>query len=222
QELNYVSDVDVLYVAEPVGDAEIDTDAVIRTATQLAAAVSRICSGHSAAGRIWELDAALRPEGKAGPLVRSLASMTTYYGKWAKTWEFQAMLKSRPMAGDLDLGAEFCAIVGTHVWRAAERSGFVDDVRAMRRRVVEHLPSEHSDRELKLGAGGLRDVEFSVQLLQLVHGRADDRLRTRGTLPALRALVKYGYVGRRDGADLAESYGFIRTLEHRIQLEDLR
>ncbi len=222
QELNYVSDVDVLYVAEPAEGVEIGNDAVIRIGSRLAAAVSRICSGHSSAGRIWELDAALRPEGKAGPLVRSLASMETYYEKWAKTWEFQAMLKSRPMAGDLDLGAAFCTMVGPHVWQAAERTGFVADVRAMRRRVVEHIPSEHSDRELKLGAGGLRDVEFSVQLLQLVHGRADDRLRMRGTLPALQALVQYGYVGRRDGADLAESYAFIRTLEHRIQLEDLR
>lgn len=222
QELNYVSDVDVVYVAEAVAGATIGTDEVIRVGTRMAAAVARICSGHSAAGRIWELDAALRPEGKAGPLVRTMASMETYYEKWAKTWEFQAMLKSRPMAGDLELGDEFCAMVGTHVWQAAERTGFVNDARAMRRRVVENIPNEHSDRELKLGVGGLRDVEFSVQLLQLVHGRADERLRTRGTVPALQSLVKYGYVGRRDGADLAESYAFIRTLEHRIQLEDLR
>lgn len=222
QELNYVSDVDVVYVAEPPIDSEVGTDTAMRAATRLAAAVARICSGYSAAGRIWELDAALRPEGSAGPLVRTLASMQTYYDKWAKTWEFQAMLKARAMAGDLELGQDFCAMVAERVWRAGERPGFVVDARAMRRRVVEHIPSEHSDRELKLGVGGLRDVEFSVQLLQLVHGRADERLRERATLPALRSLVTFGYVGRSDGADLAESYAFVRTLEHRIQMEDLR
>ncbi|MFW6597111.1 bifunctional [glutamine synthetase] adenylyltransferase/[glutamine synthetase]-adenylyl-L-tyrosine phosphorylase [Propionibacteriaceae bacterium Y2011] len=221
QELNYVSDVDVLFVAEPASD-EVSTDTAIRVGTRLAAATSRICSAHTRAGTIWELDAALRPEGKAGPLVRSLASMENYYSQWAKAWEFQAMLKARPMTGDLALAREFCTMIGERVWRVAEQDGFVNDARAMRRRVLEHIPAGQVGRELKLGAGGLRDVEFPAQLLQLVHGRVDERIRVAGTLPALKALTRYGYVGRDVGKQLAEAYRFIRVLEHRVQLTQLR
>ena len=106
-----------------------------------------------------------------------MASHRGYYERWAKTWEFQALLKARPVAGDLAVGREYAEMVEPLVWQAAERDGFVDDVQAMRRRVLEHIPAHHADRQLKLGSGGLRDVEFAVQLLQLVHGRADDRLR---------------------------------------------
>lgn len=226
QELNYVSDVDVLYVAEPALDVDgqpvISAAQAITLATRMAADLTRICSAHTAAGTIWEVDAALRPEGKAGQLVRSLSSHRVYYEKWAKTWEFQAMLKARPAAGDRALGQDFVDLVSPMVWQAAERENFVADTQAMRLRVVEHIPAREADRELKLGVGGLRDVEFSVQLLQLVHGRADERLRARGTLPALRALVEHGYVGREDGKSLALSYRFLRTLEHRIQLHRLR
>jgi [glutamine synthetase] adenylyltransferase / [glutamine synthetase]-adenylyl-L-tyrosine phosphorylase len=226
QELNYVSDVDVLYVAEPVTDESgqplLGNDRAITVATRLAAEMTRICSAHTAAGTIWEVDAALRPEGKSGQLVRTLESHRVYYSTWAKTWEFQAMLKARPSAGDLELGAEFVALLAPLVWTAAERENFVADTQAMRKRVVEHIPARNAGRELKLGEGGLRDVEFSVQLLQLVHGRVDERLRVRATLPALKALVDHGYVSRQDGKSLALSYRFLRTLEHRIQLFNLR
>jgi len=226
QELNYVSDVDVLYVAEPGTDEDgqplLGNDKAISVATRLAAEMTRICSAHTAAGTIWEVDAALRPEGKSGQLVRTLVSHRVYYSKWAKTWEFQAMLKARPSAGDLELGAEFVELLAPLVWTAAERENFVADTQAMRKRVVEHIPARNAGRELKLGEGGLRDVEFSVQLLQLVHGRVDERLRVRATLPALKALVDHGYVGREDGKRLSLSYRFLRTLEHRIQLFNLR
>ena len=226
QELNYVSDVDVLFVAEPrLGDDGkplISNDLAITVATRMAAEMTRICSAHTAAGTIWEVDAALRPEGKAGQLVRTPASHRIYYEKWAKGWEFQAMLKARPVAGDLELGQDFVDMITPMVWRAAERPNFVADTQAMRKRVVAHIPARHQGRELKLGKGGLRDVEFSVQLLQLVHGRADERLRVRATLPALKALIDNGYVGREDGKGFALAYRFLRTLEHRIQLFNLR
>ncbi|HET9871647.1 MAG TPA: bifunctional [glutamine synthetase] adenylyltransferase/[glutamine synthetase]-adenylyl-L-tyrosine phosphorylase [Propionibacteriaceae bacterium] len=226
QELNYVSDVDVLYVAEPVcdeaGNPLLSNDQVITVATRMAAELSRVCSAHTGAGTIWEVDAALRPEGKAGQLVRSLASHRIYYTKWAKTWEFQAMLKARPSAGDLELGQAFVDMVSPMVWQAAEREHFVSDTQAMRKRVVAHIPARDAGRELKLGEGGLRDVEFSVQLLQLVHGRVDDRLRCRGTLDGLRALINNGYVGREDGKGFGLAYRFLRTVEHRIQLFQLR
>jgi glutamate-ammonia-ligase adenylyltransferase len=219
-ELNYVSDVDVLYVFEPADG--VDEAVAARVATQLASLLMQACSDHTAEGTIWPVDANLRPEGKAGPLVRTLASHRAYYERWAKTWEFQALLKARPVAGDLDLGRRFLSLVAPMVWQVADRDGFVGDVQAMRRRVLETIPARDAGRQLKLGAGGLRDVEFAVQLLQLVHGRTDERLRDPGTLQALDTLTARGYVGREDGEALHAAYEFLRLLEHRIQLQHLR
>ena len=145
-ELNYVSDVDVIFVAEPADGH--DEQAALRTATQLASHLMQVCSDHTREGTIWPVDAALRPEGKAGPLVRTLASHEGYYERWAKTWEFQALLKARPVAGDLELGKAYVDVVSPLVWTAAEREGFVTDVQAMRRRVLEHIPAAQADRQL--------------------------------------------------------------------------
>ncbi len=212
RELNYVSDVDVIFVAEPADNG----------ATALAAAMMRVCSDTTAEGTIWPVDAGLRPEGKSGPLVRTLASHKAYYERWAKTWEFQALLKARPVGGDLDLARDYIDTVMPMVWAAAQRDGFVADVQAMRRRVLEHVPAADVGREVKLGPGGLRDVEFAVQLLQLVHGRSDSDLRSPTTLVALDALAAGGYVGRDDAHRLADAYRFLRTVEHRLQLVQLR
>ena len=222
RELNYVSDVDVIFVAEPASGDAADETAALAVGTQLATALMRACSAATAEGTLWPVDAALRPEGKNGPLVRTVASHLQYYQRWAKTWEFQALLKARAVAGDAGLGREYLDAVGPLVWQAASRDHFVEDVQAMRRRVEDHLPAAESARQLKLGPGGLRDVEFSVQLLQLVHGRTDLTLRSGTTLEALAALSKGGYVAREDAAVLDESYRLLRTLEHRIQLFRLR
>lgn len=221
RELNYLSDVDVLYVAEPA-DQSVSIEQALQVGDRLAAATARVCSAHSPAGTIWQVDAGLRPEGNAGPLVRTLASHEAYYGKWAQNWELQAMLKARPMAGDLALGAQFVEMISPLVWQAGGQANFMTETQAMRHRVVSLIPRREVDREIKLGAGGLRDIEFSVQLLQLVHGRADERLRHPGTLTALHALIDSGYVGRADGKALDESYRFMRLLEHREQLFRLR
>ena len=220
RELNYVSDVDVIFVHETPANG--DDQAATAAATRLASAVIRLCGQHTGEGTIWEVDPNLRPEGRDGPLVRSLNSHLAYYERWASTWEFQALLKARFAAGDADLAEQYLGALSPQVWTASQRDNFVPDVRAMRRRVVDNIPAAHRDRELKLGAGGLRDVEFAVQLLQLVHGRVDESLRSPTTLEALEALIDGGYVGRRDGAALAEAYEFLRTLEHRIQLFRLR
>ncbi len=219
-ELNYVSDVDVIFVAEAApGHEELPA---LRTATQLASTMMQACSDHTREGTIWPVDANLRPEGKSGPLVRTLASHCGYYERWAKTWEFQALLKARPVAGDLALGREYTDQIGPLIWSAATRDGFVEEVQAMRRRVVQHIPTSQAERQLKLGSGGLRDVEFAVQLLQMVHGRADEKVRSPTTLSALAHLTQGGYVGREDGQALHDAYAFLRTLEHRIQLFQLR
>ncbi|MEU4995124.1 bifunctional [glutamine synthetase] adenylyltransferase/[glutamine synthetase]-adenylyl-L-tyrosine phosphorylase [Streptomyces sp. NPDC021622] len=219
-ELNYVSDVDVIFVGESADGA--DEGKALQAATRLASHMMRICSETTVEGTIWPVDANLRPEGRNGPLVRTLSSHLAYYQRWAKTWEFQALLKARPVAGDLELGAEYVATLAPLVWHAAERDNFVPDVQKMRRRVVENIPAGEVDRELKLGPGGLRDVEFAVQLLQLVHGRSDMSLRSGSTLEALGALAAGGYVGRVDAVQLDDAYRFLRSLEHRIQLFKLR
>ncbi|MFF4904133.1 bifunctional [glutamine synthetase] adenylyltransferase/[glutamine synthetase]-adenylyl-L-tyrosine phosphorylase [Streptomyces sp. NPDC001260] len=219
-ELNYVSDVDVIFVGEAAEGA--DEGKALRAATKLASHMMRVCSETTVEGSIWPVDANLRPEGRNGPLVRTLSSHLAYYQRWAKTWEFQALLKARPVAGDIELGEEYVAALEPLVWQAAERENFVADVQKMRRRVVENIPAAEVDRELKLGPGGLRDVEFAVQLLQLVHGRADVSLRSGTTLDALQALAAGGYVGRQDAVQLDEAYRFLRSMEHRIQLYRLR
>jgi len=207
RELNYVSDVDVIFVAEPA-------DAV---ATRVAGELMRF-----AADAFFEVDAALRPEGKHGALVRTLESHIAYYERWAKTWEFQALLKARPAAGDMELGQQYMDALMPMVWKASEREDFVAEVQAMRRRVEELVPAGVRSREIKLGTGGLRDVEFAVQLLQLVHGRRDESLHVTSTVEALAALGNGGYIGRDDAANLTASYEFLRLLEHRLQLQRLK
>jgi [glutamine synthetase] adenylyltransferase / [glutamine synthetase]-adenylyl-L-tyrosine phosphorylase len=228
RELNYASDVDVIFVAAPAAcgpggaaGAESET-AALRAATALASGMIRVCSQSTAEGALFPVDPNLRPEGRSGPLVRTVASHRAYYERWAKTWEFQALLKARQAAGDTGLGAEYLAAVGPMVWQAAQRPDFVADVQAMRRRVLSSLPADEAGRELKLGPGGLRDIEFAVQLLQLVHGRTDEALRVAGTLEALAALAAGGYVGRGDAASLASAYAFLRGVEHLLQLRRLR
>ncbi|MBL7256399.1 bifunctional [glutamine synthetase] adenylyltransferase/[glutamine synthetase]-adenylyl-L-tyrosine phosphorylase [Paractinoplanes lichenicola] len=208
-ELNYVSDVDVIFVA--------DSDEDLSAGTIVAARLIEICGMVA-----WPVDASLRPEGSRGPLVRTLASHEAYYRRWARTWEFQALLKARPAAGDLALGRRWIEDLAPLVWHAAERPEAVPDVRDMRRKIIENVPPGLVDREIKRGPGGLRDIEFAVQLLQLVHGRIDETLRGPGTIPALRALVAGGYVGREDGETLLRGYRFLRGVEHRLQLQQLR
>ena len=207
RELNYVSDVDVIFVAETA-------DAI---ATRVAGEMMRF-----AGDAFFEVDAALRPEGKHGQLVRTLDSHIAYYQRWAKTWEFQALMKARPAAGDAGLGRAYIAALMPMVWTSSEREDFVPEVQAMRRRVEELVPAGVRAREIKLGTGGLRDVEFAVQLLQLVHGRNDESLHVASTVDALAALGEGGYVGRDDAANMTASYEFLRLLEHRLQLQRLR
>ncbi|GAB3061258.1 bifunctional [glutamine synthetase] adenylyltransferase/[glutamine synthetase]-adenylyl-L-tyrosine phosphorylase [Sediminivirga luteola] len=228
-ELNYVSDVDVMYVWEPSRPAgesgtadETGTGELAGIAAALARRTAEICAAPGQEPALWEVDAALRPEGRDGPLVRRLGEYRAYYDAWAQNWEFQALLKARPIAGDPELGEEWANAMRPLVWSAAGRDGFVAEARAMRRRVVRLLPDREAARQVKLGPGGLRDVEFTVQLLQLVHGRADESLRTANTLQSLAALADGGYIGRSAEAALAEAYRFLRVVEHRLQLARLR
>jgi len=215
RELNYVSDVDVIFVGEDIEKHGRSDN--LATATRVAGEMMRF-----AGDAFFEVDAALRPEGKRGQLVRTLDSHVAYYRRWAKTWEFQALLKARPAAGDPELGQAYIDALMPMVWTACEREDFVPEVQAMRRRVEELVPADVRSREIKLGTGGLRDVEFAVQLLQLVHGRTDESLHVASTVDALAALGEGGYVGRDDAANMTASYEFLRLLEHRLQLQRLK
>jgi glutamate-ammonia-ligase adenylyltransferase len=191
-------------------------------ATKLANRMMRAIDGTSSEPALWQVDANLRPEGKSGALVRTLESHVAYYDRWAESWEFQALLKARPLAGAMALGERYVEALAPKVWASATRDGFVESVQKMRQRVLDNIPAAEVDLQIKLGPGGLRDVEFTVQLLQLVHGRTDELVRQRDTLGALAALAAQGYVSRAEANTFAAHYRFLRTLEHRIQLSQLR
>ncbi|WP_026427531.1 bifunctional [glutamine synthetase] adenylyltransferase/[glutamine synthetase]-adenylyl-L-tyrosine phosphorylase [Actinomyces slackii] len=222
-ELNYISDIDVVYVVAPTDpQAGLTEERIVATGTLIATELARITSATGPEPALWPLDTALRPEGKDGALVRTLESHLSYYQRWAESWEFQALLKARPAAGSAELGAAYSQAITPLVWQASSRENFVEDARAMRQRVERASERAGTDRRIKLGPGGLRDVEFTVQLLQLVHGRGDPALRAPATLEALRALSDGGYVSRQDAAALADCYKALRVLEHRAQLHRLR
>ncbi|MGH9170778.1 MAG: bifunctional [glutamine synthetase] adenylyltransferase/[glutamine synthetase]-adenylyl-L-tyrosine phosphorylase [Acidimicrobiales bacterium] len=198
-ELNYASDVDIMFVGQDGGS----------TARRVLAA----------AGAAFRVDTDLRPEGRNGALVRSLDSFRAYWARWAKPWEFQALLKARASAGGAAIGAAFVEASREAIWGRAFGADDLAELRLMKGRseqIVERRGLEA--REIKRGRGGIRDVEFSVQLLQLVHGAADEAIRTPATLPALAELAAAGYIDKGDAAALALSYRFLRTVEHRLQL----
>jgi glutamate-ammonia-ligase adenylyltransferase len=231
RELNYLSDVDVIFVASAAASADessldgeemLSEGRAVEIGTRLAMDTMRAIQELAIEPPLWEVDANLRPEGKDGALVRSLDSHLAYYERWAKSWEFQALLKARAMAGDRELGERYVEGVAPMVWSSASRENFVESVQAMRERVTAHIPPDEVEVQLKLGPGGLRDVEFTIQLLQLVHGHSDPEVRQRATLDALAALADRGYIGRVEAAEFGSDYRFLRLLEHRIQLSRLR
>ena len=202
RELNYSSDVDLLLVAAEAaaGDPRAFLD------------LARLA---------WRVDLDLRPEGRAGPPARTLPSYLAYWDRWAETWEFQALLKARPVAGDAALGSAFATEAGVRVWGRPFGADQLRQVRQLKARAEQAVSRQGlADRELKRGKGGIRDIEFAIQLLQLVHGRADPQLRSPSTLPALEALATGGYVSPEDAADLGAAYRFLRTVEHRLQLHE--
>ena len=221
RELNYISDVDVIYVGDSASP-ELDSQRAIEIATRLATRMMRAMDGTATEPMLWQVDPNLRPEGKSGALVRTLESHVAYYDRWAQSWEFQALLKARPLAGDQELGERYVSALAPKVWTSAARENFVESVQKMRERVTEFIPANELDLQIKLGPGGLRDIEFTVQLLQLVHGRTDETVRQRDTISAIQALALGGYIGRSDANEFASHYRFLRLLEHRIQMSEMR
>ena len=212
-ELNYASDVDVVFVHGEGGGAEQEP------ADRVAAELIRLLSDPTSEGLALRIDPTLRPGGRGGALSRSLDAMREYYANQAATWERQALLKARPVAGDLELGDRFVAMVAPFVYPDELAPQAIDEVRQVKVRLEEYVRARGKAAiEVKRGWGGIRDVEFAVQLLQIVHGRRDERLREPNTLAALSALAAAGYVAEADAEALAGAYRFLRTLEHRLQM----
>jgi glutamate-ammonia-ligase adenylyltransferase len=213
RELNYASDVDVVFL-HPGGGPEAQQEA-----ESAAGALIRLLSEPTAEGTALRVDAALRPGGRGGALSRSFEATVDYYSSHAATWECQALLKARSVAGDLALGQRFVDAVAEFVYPAELAPGAIEEVRRTKVRIEEYVRARGKEAvEVKRGRGGIRDVEFAVQLLQIVHGRRDERLRQPNTLRALGTLAEEGYVAESDAADLADAYRFLRRVEHRLQM----
>lgn len=216
RELNYISDVDVIYVVEGPEEHAVETG------TKLATRMAQVISEFGDEPPLWEVDPNLRPEGKSGALVRTVGSHRAYYEKWAEPWEFQALLKARFAAGDSDLGQRYLETIKPMIWSYPERYRIVESARHLRKRVLENIPATERQWDIKLGRGGLRDVEFTAQLMQLVHGVADPTLRVMDTLSALDALTDAGLLAREDRQKLVAHYVTLRSIEHRVQLLKLK
>ena len=210
-ELNYASDVDVVFVHD--GDS-LEAERAART-------LLRTMTEPTADGIVFRTDPDLRPEGRSGALSRGLDSFEAYWDRWAQAWELQALIKARPVAGDAELGAAFVNRAEPYVWPDVINPAAIHEIRAMKARTERLLASKGLEsRELKRGHGGIRDIEFAVQLLQLVHGRHDHSIRARATLDALDELAVGGYVTVAEARRLDEAYVWLRTVEHRLQLVD--
>ena len=204
-ELNYSSDIDVMFVGE--GDRST-LDRAARRVMELA----RTC---------FRVDANLRPEGRDGPLVRSVDSYCAYWDRWAEPWEFQALLKARPVAGSERLGHVWFEAAQRALWSRPFDAQALRSLRAMKERAEAEVARKGlTVRELKRGPGGIRDIEFTIQLLQLVHGHLDTDLRGANTLETLAEMTEAGYIDGDDGARMADAYRLLRDVEHRLQLVD--
>lgn len=218
QELNYSSDIDVLFVL----DAPFDDRPLRERANGVARDVIRSLAAQTQDGFAFRVDADLRPWGRSGALVQSIDEMERYYERAGQTWERTALIKARACAGHLPVGEAFIERIRPFVWRRSLDLAAVESMSAMKRR-IDRAHAESPADDVKLGVGGIREVEFFVQALQLLHGGRQPGLRVRSTLEALDALLYAGLIPASDHEALGEAYAFLRDVEHRVQLpEDLQ
>ena len=214
KELGYGADLDVLFIGGKGADDQ-------ERASVLAAEVIEFMSKHTAAGSLFAVDARLRPEGASGPLASSLQAHADYYAKRAQLWEQQALTKARFVAGDVDLGKKFNQMVIATIYARTLSDAEVEKIRKMRRRIeTERVDPKHAGLEFKTGAGGLIDVEFLVQTLQLRHGHAHPQLRTAHTLAGLNRLTSLGILDEEDSSQLRHHYLFLRRVESTLRRVD--
>jgi glutamate-ammonia-ligase adenylyltransferase len=222
-ELNFSSDIDLIYLYErdagpTIGGSKgaIEPRAFF---TQLAQGLTRVLSDLVAGGRVFRVDLRLRPDGMNGPMVNSLPNALLYYESWGQTWERVALLKARPVAGEKELGEQFLREISPFVFRRYLDFATLEDIKEMKTRVERSL--RNADREalnVKLGRGGIREIEFVTQALQLIHTGKDPHVRERRTLPALDRLVEGKYLAAADRDTLQDAYCFLRHVEHKLQI----
>ena len=224
QELNYSSDIDLIFIH---GD-ELPSEVILASGRKMeplvylgriAETLIKVLTDESANGHVFRVDMRLRPEGRFGALVRSLAGCRAYYESWAESWERQALLKARFVAGDRQLGAAFMAFIQPYVYRRTVSGEFLADLRANKRKIESHCALEgETASNIKTGFGGIRDIEFTAQLLQLEYGGRLPHLQTPNTLSALQRLRHTRLLPETETQEMASDYQFLRNLEHRLQL----
>jgi [glutamine synthetase] adenylyltransferase / [glutamine synthetase]-adenylyl-L-tyrosine phosphorylase len=230
QELNYSSDVDVLFVYseeghvfktpprpdEESGKGMTNHQFFTKLAEKWIAEVSQMTPD----GSLFRIDLRLRPEGKTGPLVRSLDSYANYYAQWGQTWERMMLIKARPVAGDEALGAEFVEMVQSYRYPRSLSQRTVREVAAVKTRIEKEIVKHgEMERNVKLGRGGIREIEFVVQTLQILHAGRAPFLQGGSTVPVLRKLAEYSLIAPADAQQLEQAYIFLRDIEHRLQME---
>ena len=223
RELNFSSDIDLIYLYE--ADAGVTTGGSKGTTeprvffTQLAQKLTRALSEQIAGGRVFRVDLRLRPDGLNGPVVNSLPNMLVYYESWGQTWERAALLKARPIAGDKALGERFLQAMEPFIFRRYLDFTTIEDLKDMKARIERELRrTAPGERNVKLGPGGIREVEFVTQVLQLIHAGKDSHVRQRTTLHALDCLVEGNYLAANDRDSLQVAYRFLRQVEHKLQV----
>ncbi len=222
EELNYSSDIDLMFVYSDEGvtrGKRITSLGNDEFFARVVGEVVRLLSSHTDRGHAFRVDLRLRPEGHRGPLARSLASTLAYYDAMGRTWERQALIKVRPVAGDLALGQQFLRSIEPFVYRKYLSFAEINEIKAIKRR-IEHKASQAgvSGTEVKTGHGGIRDIEFTIQFLQLLNGGELAEVRQRNTLLALSALERVGCLTDQEYRVLEDAYRFLRKVEHRLQL----
>lgn len=225
-ELNFSSDIDLIYLFEENGQTAGGASEAISNAdffTRLAKRITTAIHDVTDEGFVFRVDLRLRPEGNSGPLVNSVTAAESYYANWGLTWERAALLKARPVAGDLALGEAFLDDLSGIVYRRYLDYGTVDDIKLMKQKINVNLARKVQGAwDVKLGDGGIREIEFVVQTLQLIHAGKQKALRTRSTLEALIRLSDMDLLVPEDAVALADAYVFLRRLEHRLQIEHER
>ncbi len=219
EELNYSSDIDLIYLYEVEGVTSGPRSVSnAEFFARIGGEIVRILADHTALGPAYRVDMRLRPEGDQGPLARSLESTLGYYVTSGRTWERQALIKARPIAGDLSLGYEFLAAITPFVYRRYLGAVEIGEIQAMKRRIEALTQSTGAEEfEVKTGRGGIRDVEFVVQFLQLLHGGGETRVRHANTLVALDRLEQVGCLDAEERGAMEDTYRFLRKVEHRLQ-----
>ena len=223
RELNYSSDVDLIYLYDPGLWPFPDQPVAAETAAALGALIGRVMSRPTGEGLVFRVDLDLRPAGKDGPLAPTMEAARRHYIYRAADWERLALIKARAVAGNRDMGDYLVEETYPFVYRRHLDYTALEELRRLKKKFASRPGSQtRSGFDLKLGRGGIRQVEFFVQTLQLIYGGRTPKLRTRATLETLSLLLEQGLITPADQEELERAYVFLRTAEHRLQLRFLQ